>query len=132
MVKNAGLMSIEDADSANYHHNMLQVIGRAGSKDTQKAIRYLKERRIPFQFVDLDKHKLSEKEWKSIFASSSDAECLIDKESAYYKKNGYSWREYDAEEELKEHQELLVLPILRNNGKAAAGWDGGEGLKCIM
>ena len=43
---------------------MLQVIGTARSKDTQKAIRYLKERSLPFQFVDLGSRTLSEKEWK--------------------------------------------------------------------
>lgn len=82
---------------------MLQVIGTAKSKDTQKAVRYLKERNIPFQFVDLTRYSLSPKEWKSILSSVSDTDDIIDKESQYYKKNGYAWREYDPEEEVILH-----------------------------
>ncbi|MBO8469939.1 MAG: glutaredoxin [Spirochaetes bacterium] len=102
---------------------MLQVIGTAKSKDTQKAVRYLKERNIPFQFVDLTRYSLSPKEWKSILSSVSDTDDIIDKESQYYKKNGYAWRDYDPEEEVILHPELLVLPVLRKDGKAVVGWD---------
>ena len=31
-------------------------------------------------------------------------------------------RDYDAKEEVMEHTELLVLPILRNGMKAHVGW----------
>ena len=102
---------------------MLQVIGTARSKDTQKAIRYLKERSLPFQFVDLGSRTLSEKEWKSLLASVSDASLLVDTASAYYRKNGYEWREYNPVEELIMHPELLKQPVLRNGGKVVCGWD---------
>ena len=101
---------------------MLQIIGRNKDKNTRAAIRWVKERRVEYQFIDLDERKLAPKEWNSIFQSTEDAEELIDKESQYYKKNGYSWRDYDPKEEVMEHPELLVLPILRNGMKAHAGW----------
>lgn len=99
---------------------MLQIIGTTSSRDTQKAVRFCKERRIPFQFVDLRERTLSEREWESVFACGSP---LIDEESQYYRKNGYSYREYDEKEEVKEHPELLILPILRCGGKAVVGLD---------
>ena len=101
---------------------MLQIIGRNKDKNTRAAIRWVKERRIEYQFIDLDERKLAMKEWNSIFQSTEDDEELIDKDSQYYKKNGYAWRDYDAKEEVMEHTELLVLPILRNGMKAHVGW----------
>ena len=93
------------------------------SKDTQKAIRYLKERRIPFQFVDIAKAELGEKVWKSIFGSVDSPEVLVDRDSRYYKANGCAYMEYDARELLIYHPEAMVLPVLRNRDKAFAGWD---------
>lgn len=101
---------------------MLEVIGTAKSKDTQKAIRYLKERRIPFQFVDISKAELGEKVWKSIFASADDPDSLIDKDSKAYRNGGYEWMEYDAAELLISNPTLLVQPVLRVRDKARAGW----------
>ena len=101
---------------------MLQIIGRNKDKNTRAAIRWVKERRVEYQFVDLDERKLSPKEWNSIFQSVEDSEDLIDRESQYYKKNGYGWREYDPKEEVMEHTELLILPVLRNGMKAHTGW----------
>ncbi|MGN0906589.1 MAG: arsenate reductase family protein [Bullifex sp.] len=101
---------------------MLQVIGRASCRETQKTVRWLSERRCEYQFVDLSKRKLSEKEWKSIFSSCMPDE-YIDTECKYFAKNGYSWRDYDPEEEVMEHPELLRTPILRVREKAKAGFD---------
>lgn len=101
---------------------MLQIIGKNKDKNTRSALRWVKERRIPYQFIDLNERKLAPKEWESIFNSVEDEDALIDKESQYFKKNGYSWREYNAREEVMEHVELLVLPVLRNGNKAHVGW----------
>ena len=102
---------------------MLEVIGTAKSKDTQKAVRYLKERRIPFQFVDLASARLGEKVWRSILGSSDDPESLIDKDSRAYRAGGYEWIEYDPASLLIDHPEMLRQPVIRNREKAFAGWD---------
>lgn len=101
---------------------MFQIIGRNKDKNTRAAIRWVKERRIEFQFINLDERSLAPKEWTSIFQSLDDKEDIIDKNSNYYKKNGYSWRDYDPLEEVKEHVELMVIPVLRNGMKAHVGW----------
>ncbi len=100
---------------------MLQIIGTKSSKDTNKAIRYCKERRIDFQFVDLKERSLAPKEWESIF-NAANADALIDTSSALYKKK-YAYLEFDARQEVQEHPELLTLPVLRNKGKAVIGFD---------
>ncbi len=98
---------------------MLQIIGTKESPDYRKALRYVKERRIPFQEVNTKEYKLSKRELDSIFAHGNP----VDTSSAYYKKNGYEWREYSPREEIEAHQELLVNPILRSEGKVAFGFD---------
>ena len=102
---------------------MLEVIGTKKDRETARAVRYLKERRIPFSFMDLSERKeLPEKIWKSIFSSVDDPQVLIDTSSRFFRDGGYQWREYDPEEELREHPGLLVLPVLRNGMKAHAGF----------
>ena len=103
--------------------NMIQIIGTKKSKETQKAIRFCLESRIAYQFVDLKDRDLSKREWESIIASTRDKEALIDTDSDYYKKNGYSYREYDPVEEVILHPELLTLPVLRCGGRVALGFD---------
>ena len=95
---------------------MLQIIGTPKCRETQKAIRWCKERRIDFQFINLCENKLSEKEYESIFRSSEPEE-YIDSEGAYYKKNGYAWKDFNPQEEVVDHPELLKTPILRYKSK---------------
>ena len=101
---------------------MLQIIGTPKCRETQKAIRWCKERRSDFQFINLSEKKLSEKEYESIFRSSEPEE-YIDSEGAYYKKNGYAWRDFNPQEEVVDHPELLKTPILRYKMKTHSGFD---------
>lgn len=101
---------------------MLQIIGTNQSKDYQKAVRFCKERRINFQEINTKLYKLSKKELDSIFSSLDSPFLVIDTHSQYYKKNGYEWREYSPREEVEEHQELLINPILRSGNKCCLGF----------
>ena len=98
---------------------MIQIIGFKNCKDTQKAIRYFKERRIEYAFVDLNEYKLSLKEWDSIFSCPN----FFNTDSQYYKKNNYSYMDYNEKEEVKEHIQLLRTPVLRCKANAAIGLD---------
>ncbi len=91
---------------------MIQIIGTRKCKETAKAVRACKERTIAFQFVDLAERELSAGEWKSLF-TAHDPLSLVDSESVYYSKQGYQYRDFDAQEELIEHPALLKTPILR-------------------
>lgn len=101
--------------------SLIQVIGYLNSNDTKKAIRYLKERGKEYQFVDLKERSLSKGELENIFRHFNPEDC-IDISSAYYKKR-LAYMVYDAAQELEEHNELFITPILRCNGKAALGFD---------
>ena len=100
---------------------MIQVIGYLNSNDTKKAIRYLKERGKEYQFVDLKERSLSKGELENIFRHFNPEDC-IDISSAYYKKR-LAYMVYDAAQELEEHNELFITPILRCRGKVALGFN---------
>ena len=90
--------------------------------DAQKAERYFKERRIPFQALDLKKHKLGEREIRMMI-SAIGIEKLIDREDKKVKEHPACY--YDREELLipaiQENPWLLRLPIVRNGNKRRAG-----------
>jgi len=95
---------------------MVQIIGTKTCKDTRKAVRFCKERKIEHQFVDLKERDLSVGEWDKVF-SHLDPEDILDAGSSYYRKNGYSYREYNAVEELVKHPELLATPLIKSRRK---------------
>lgn len=101
---------------------MLQIIGIKSSNESRKALRFCKERSIAHQFVDLKERPLSKGEWVKIF-SAVEPLSLIDTESSYYKKEGYSFREFDPIEELMLNPQLLKLPLLVRKHKVAVGFD---------
>ena len=100
----------------------LQLFGRPKDRETQKGERWLKERRIPFHFVDLAK-ALSPGELDSIARAVGGHERLIDETSAAYKAGGWAHRAFDVREELLEHPELVRTPILRAAPRAVVGFD---------
>jgi arsenate reductase len=101
---------------------VIQIIGTKKDRETAKAIRFCKERSIAIQFVDLTQRSLSAGEWRSVF-DAFEPLSLIDSEGAFYKKEGYAHRLFDAEEELVLHPQLLRLPILRSKGRVQVGFD---------
>ncbi len=101
----------------------LQLFGRKKDRETQRAERWLKERRIDFHFIDLDQKPLSPAELDSIARSTGGHQTLIDKASAEYKNGGWAHRSFDPRDELLDHPELLKTPILRRTPEAALGFD---------
>lgn len=101
----------------------LQLFGRKKDRETQRAERWLKERRIAFSFVDLDQKTLSPGELDSIARASGGFETLLDTEGAEYKKGGWAHRSFEVREELLAHPGLLRVPVLRLAPKAIVGFD---------
>lgn len=106
---------------------MIQIFGTNKSFDCKSAQRFFKERRIPFQFIDLKEKEMSAGEFDSVvaalskfFGSRADAvEALIDKKSKDYATIAYL-DDSEKEEKLFENQsKLLKLPLCRN-GKTEA------------
>jgi arsenate reductase-like glutaredoxin family protein len=100
---------------------MLQLIGRKACKNTRKAERFLKERRIEFRYIDLDKKELSSGELKSVF-NAIDPEFLIDRNSKEFEKRGFKYMDFNIADELAQDQKLFVTPILREGGRVS-GYD---------
>jgi len=91
----------------------IQIIGTKKCKETQKAERYFKERRITFHFRDLTEKGLSKGELENI-SRSIPLDDLIDRESKRFKDRGMQFMVYDIEEELLNDPLLLKTPIVRN------------------
>ena len=85
--------------------------------ETRKAERFFRERRITFQFRDIDDKPVTEGELKNLAAGHAIAE-LLDTESKAYEKRGLSYIEYDAFEELLADSSLLATPIIRLDKKS--------------
>ena len=99
----------------------IQIFGVKKCKNSRAAERFFKERNINFHFVDLNERTMSKGEFDKITAKIK-AEDLIDTNSSYFKKNGYEHRMFDIGEELFEHQELFLTPIVRNGNSVSAGF----------
>jgi len=97
----------------------------AGKKnfDTQKAERYFKERRIPFQAMDLKKHPLGEREIR-LMLQQIGMENLLDRENQKVREHPACY--YNQAEllipALQEAPWLLKTPIVRNGNRMTVGY----------
>ena len=64
----------------------IQIFGTKKCNDTKKAERFFKERRIPYQSLDLKKHRLGEREIR-LMISAIGMEALIDREDKKVKEH---------------------------------------------
>lgn len=100
----------------------IQIFGTKKCQDTRKAERYFKERKIPFQFVDLTVRGLSKGELDKVRAAVGGLENLIDKTGKEYDKRNLKYLVHNVEELLLNHPLLLKTPVVRNGVKATVGY----------
>lgn len=98
----------------------------AGKKnfDTQKAERFFKERRVPYQLLDLKKHKLGSREMQ-LFARRLGAENLVDRKNPDALSHPVAHTD-DAQyilEALMENPRFLRTPIVRCGEQVTLGVD---------
>ena len=99
----------------------IQIIGTKKCRDTQKAERFFKERKIPYHFRDLTEKGLSKGELENINRVIPIEE-LIDKEGKQFKQRGFEFMVYNIETELLEDSLLLKTPIVRNGRLTTVGF----------
>ena len=99
----------------------IQIIGTKKCKETQKAERFFKERRIPYHFRDLNEKGLAKGELENI-SRVIPLDELIDRESKRFKDRGMQFMDFDIEEELLEDSLLLKTPIVRNERLVTVGY----------
>jgi arsenate reductase-like glutaredoxin family protein len=100
--------------------SMIQVFGVKKCHDTNKALRYFKERGVKIQFVNLEEKGLSKGELESI-TRRIPLEELIDTEGKQYRKRQLMYKKFDLREELLEDPLLLKTPITRFGNLASLG-----------
>lgn len=90
----------------------------------KKAERYFKERKIKYQFIDLNIKGLSKGELQSIKSAVGLNE-LINKDSREYKKTNIGSIRTDSVKEdlLLNNPKLYKTPIVRNGKKATVGYE---------
>ena len=102
----------------------IQIFGKNKSFDTKKAERYFKERRIPFQSVDLIRYGLSGKAFDSVLRAVGGIDSLIDWDSKAPEITLMRYME-DArakEDKVFENPSLMKAPIVRNGKLATVGY----------
>jgi arsenate reductase len=99
----------------------IQIFGTLKCQDTRKAQRYFKERRIPFQFINLAERGLSKGELSSVKAVIG-IDNLIDREGKEHGRRNLKYLTHNVEEELLNHPLLFKTPIVRNGNKVTVGF----------
>lgn len=99
----------------------IQIFGSGKCFDTKKAERYFKERRVKYQYIDLNKYGMSRGELTSV-KNAVGLQALINP-----KANGaeiLSYLAYDADklEKLFEDPRLIQTPVVRNGKQATVGY----------
>lgn len=101
----------------------IQIYAHKRDFEVQKAERYFKERRIPFQFVDLNKHAMGLKELESVArqVGVKNMIALSDKDwQSHYVSQLTDLQA--ALEALRDTPKLLKTPIVRNGKLATIGF----------
>lgn len=99
----------------------IQILGTKKCKETQKAERFFKERRIPFHFRDLSEKGIAKGELDNI-KRVIPVEDLLDKEGKQFKKRNMEFMVYNLEEELLHNSLLFKTPIVRNGKLVTIGY----------
>lgn len=103
----------------------VQIFGRKDSRDTQRALRFFKERRIDVSLVDVGVKPPAPAELRR-FVGRFGATALVDRESRAFRDAGLGYlRMDDAEtvERLLATPALLRLPLIRSGTLLAVGVD---------
>ena len=108
----------------------IQIYGKKKCFDTKKAERYFKERRVKYQFIDLDRFGLGRRELDTVRAAVG-VEALIDEKDPDAALLHYLASDAARLDKLFEEPWSIKTPIVRNGKQATVGyqpevWKGWE------
>ena len=99
----------------------IQIFGRRDCSETRKAERWFKERKIPFQSIDLKEKGLAPRELEAV-AARIGMENLLDRTSKRFLEKGLAAMSPSRiPKVLLEDPLLLKTPIIRNGKEATLG-----------
>ena len=102
----------------------IQIFGTKKCFDTKKAERFFKERKIQFQFIDLNEKLMSKGELNSVLNSVSINDLINRKSKEYIKLNFNNIRSAEIKAELLlKNQKVINTPIIRNGKEATIGYN---------
>ncbi len=99
----------------------IQIFGKSKCFDTRKAERYFKERRIKYQYIDLNRYGMSRGELSSV-ASAVGLDELADPKDVDYELFMHLAGREAKMEKLFEIPEMIRTPVVRNGKKATVGY----------
>ena len=99
----------------------IQIYALKKNFDVQKAERYFKERRIPYQAIDLLRYGMSRGELTSV-KNAVGLDAMLNPKAADYALVQHLAYEQDKIERLLEDPSLLQTPIVRNGRQATIGY----------
>ncbi len=99
----------------------IQIFGRKKCFDTQKAQRYFKERRIKFQYIDVDRYGMSRGELQSV-KNAVGLDNLINTKDEDYPLIQYLASNEAKMDKLYEDPYLIKTPVVRNGKQATVGY----------
>ena len=99
----------------------IQIFGKNKCFDTKKAERYFKERRIKYQFVDINRYGMSRGELSSV-KNAVGHEAMINTADVDYPMIQYLASDNAKLDKLFECPWLIKTPIVRNGKQATVGY----------
>ena len=102
----------------------VQIFGKSKCFDTRKAERYFKERRIPYQLIDVTRFGMSPREFESVLRAVGGVDRLIDWDSKDQTVTNLRYMDDPAtrQEKLFENWKLLKTPVVRSGKRATVGY----------
>lgn len=102
----------------------IQIFGKGKCFDTKKAERYFKERRIPFQSIDVVKFGMAPREFDSVLKAVGGIDNLIDWNVKHPDIDlmKYMDDKIAKEDKVYDNPKLMRTPIVRNGKQATAGY----------
>ena len=102
----------------------IQIFGKSKCFDTKKAERYFKERRIKYQYIDLNRYGFSPKEFDSVLRAVGGVDNLVDWDC---KDDRITLMRYMSDARAKEDKiyddpKLMRSPVVRNGKQATVGF----------
>lgn len=102
----------------------IQIWGKKKCFDSRNAERFFKERRIKYQYIDLNRYGISPGELQSV-KNAVGLDDLVDEKHPDAALLRYLARPEDKLARILEDPTLLRTPIVRNGKKATAGYRPG-------
>ena len=102
----------------------IQIFGKSKCFDTKKAERFFKERRIPFQSIDMIRYGMAPREFDSVLRAVGGVDNLIDWNVKHPDIDLMKYMD-DAvakEDKVYDNPKLMKTPVVRNGKQATVGY----------